>query len=127
VISNVISEKCRDACVAKLIRERKKLEGLTGKLAVELNSLKQRKDEFDKDSGEFYQEGKRIQCRRDSAFARLKKVNIRIDVLEKGTFSRICPGCRENIKAAELRQNPLRDLCVKCQEHKNKNTNNMRR
>ncbi len=100
-----------DKCKNILLRKRVKNEEAIKKIGEQLNSV-QRKD-YDKRGSDFLKELEKIDAFYNLKFAELKKVNVRISEIEKGTFQGLCPKCGKAITG--LLRHPLRDLCVVCQ------------
>ena len=113
----MVSQECLNRCREELLNRRTKAEGEIIKLGKQVNSV-QRKD-FDPQSGLFDQELRKEVALCDTEFARLKKINVRISEIDKGTFLGVCPECGEDMEEKVLEENPLRTLCVNCQKAEN--------
>ena len=113
------SSEYLDKCKKILLRKRVKIEEAIKKIGEQLNSV-HRKD-YDKEGSDFHEESERTEALYNLSFAELKKVNVRISEIEKGTFRSLCPKCGKAITG--LLRHPLRNLCVVCQKTENKNNN----
>lgn len=113
----MISEDCRSRCTEILLEKRTKIEEEIKKTGEQFSSI-QKKDSEPK-SGQFIADVERNRSLYNARFAELKKVNIRIDELKKGTFTGICPNCGNDIGEDILEENPLMSLCIKCQKEVN--------
>lgn len=113
----MISESCRALCVEKLRRKRTAIEEEMTEQSINLASI--RGQEHDKKSGGYVADVERAQSILNAKFASLKVINFRKEAFEKGTLSGLCRRCKTPIPESELEDNPLRDLCVKCQIEEN--------
>lgn len=65
-----------------------------------------------------------IEANYNAKFALLRKLNLRMEEIEKGRFSGICPQCKRKIELEDFKQSPLRNLCIACQIKENGNGKN---
>ena len=118
----MVSEESRTVYLGELLQERGSLENEIQRLSVKLDSLRRKKDDFDRDSSQFWEEVQKNEGLIDNAFYRLKKVNLRIEKVENGSFDWTCSKCGEEFTEEELSQSLIRELCVKCQKEVNANS-----
>jgi len=125
--TTVVSEKCRKLLKESLLIKRAEKEKSIQDLSAELTQLGVQKQEFDKRGSQYVEECDKVQIMINTAFSQLKKINLVLDALEKGTFTGICESCKECIPEEELLgnqekdipANPTRKLCISCQQKKN--------
>ncbi len=116
MVSQVNSEYL-DKCKKILLRKRVKIEEAIKKIGEQSNSV--RREGYDKKGSDFYEEKSRGEALYNLRFAELKRVNVRISEIEKGTFQGLCPKCGKAITG--LLRHPLRNLCLVCQKTENNN------
>ena len=75
------------------------------------------RDDYD-ETGQFMQEKARIRSLASMKFASLKRINRRIDEINKGVFTGKCR-CGKNIPRNILKKDPDRTFCIKCQKEEN--------
>ncbi len=96
-----------------------KLRTKTEKEVTELGHQEALVDRDDYDETEqFLQEKAKIGGQISMKFAYLKRVNRRIDEINKGVFTGKCR-CGKNIQRSVLKKDPDRTLCIKCQKEEN--------
>lgn len=108
----MISQACLTNCLNKLRAQRGEAEEKIARILTTKAGI--RREDFDT-QGEFTNELSQCDRLKDVAFAGLRKTNIRIDELEKGTFTGDCAKCGKKIDEDDLRDNPLMCLCRGCQ------------
>ena len=105
----------REVYLKHLLKLRTKTEGEITELGHQ-EALVDRND-YD-ETGQFMQEKAKIGGQISLKFAYLKRVNRRIDEINKGTFTAKCR-CGKNIQRNVLKKDPDRTLCIKCQKEEN--------
>lgn len=113
----MISDACRARCIEELLRRRTKTEEEIKELAAKLALI--RDQDFDRGSGHFFEEVEKVQSLINDAFALLRKINLRIETFSSRTFSSLCLQCGNDIGEEFLENNPMRNLCLSCQQKKN--------
>ena len=96
-----------------------KLRTKTEKEIIELGQQEAAVSRSDYDEGyQFQQEKARIKSLANLKFAYLKRVNRRIDEIDRGVFTGKCR-CGKNIQKSVLKRDPDRTLCIRCQKEEN--------
>jgi len=106
--------RCKDI----LLEERKVIEEEVLKFGEEI-SIVQRGDHGKDEDGQYRQNLQNKVALKNQAFAKLRKVNVRIEEIDKGIFTGVCPGCGEKRSNKDICEHPLRELCINCQRIKN--------
>ena len=115
----MVSQECLDRCKGDLLNQRAKVEEEIIGLGEQANSVRPQDFEPQAQSGQFHQELREKEALYGTRFARLRRINVRISEIEKGTFVGVCPGCGKNIEEEALEENPLKILCLNCQRVEN--------
>jgi len=117
--SIITSKECLQLLKESLLVKRAEKEKYIQDLSAQLIQLGVQKHEFDKEGSTYSEECNRVQSLINGTFSELKKINIVLDSLEKGTFTGICNDCKKCIPEEELLGSPTRKLCVSCQQKMN--------
>jgi len=105
-------------CKATLLKQREVFEDEILEHGEVIKKIQ--RDDYSRDGdSQYQQELQKELALKNLAFANLKKVNVRIDNIDKRIFTGVCPDCGKERDDEDICEHPLRDLCIECQLEKN--------